>query len=74
MNIKERINIKKEYNQHNSVLEMLTLLSYFLNVTDPLITPLIFIFLSFCREKSHDNKESSHKNSKAHCESQITTR
>ena len=46
---------------------------YYQNVTDPLIIPLIFIFL-LCREKAHDNKEFSHENSKSCCESQIMTR
>ena len=34
-----------------------------LNITDSLIFPLIFFFLSW-REKAHDNKEFSHENSK----------
>ena len=46
-------------------------LSYYLNVKDPLIIPLI-IFSSCC-EKVHDNKEFSHENSKPHRESQIMT-
>ena len=33
---------------------------------------MIFIFL-FCHETAHDNKGFSRKNSKPHCESQITT-
>ena len=40
----------------------------YLNVTDPLIIPMIFIFL-FCCEKAHDNKEFNHENSKPCCES-----
>ena len=38
------------------------------NVTDPLIIPFIFTFLSCCK-KAHDNKEFSDKNSKNFCES-----
>ena len=44
--------------------------SYYLNVKDPLIIPLI-IFLS-CHEKVHDNKEFRHENSKPLHESRIT--
>ena len=44
-----------------------------LNVTDPLIFALIYIFLSR-REKTHGNKEFSQKNSKRRRESRITTR
>ena len=44
-----------------------------LNVTDPLIFALIYIFLSR-REKTHGNKEFSHKNPKRRRESRITTR
>ena len=40
----------------------------YLNVTNPLIIPLIFIFLS-CREKAHDNRELSRENSKLRHES-----
>ena len=65
----ERIKIKKEQNQHGSVLEVLRWLSYYLNVTDSLITTLIFIFSS-CHEKYHNNKQFSCENSKPHCESQ----
>ena len=50
-----------------------TLVENGLNVTDPLIFALIYIFLSR-REKTHDNKEFSHKNSKRRRESRITTR
>ena len=39
---------KKERNQHRSVLKLL----YYSNTKDPLIIPLIFIFLSCC-EKAH---------------------
>ena len=41
---------KKEHNQHGSVFKALRQLSYFVNVTDPLIIPMILIFLS-CHEK-----------------------
>ena len=47
--------------------------SYYLNVTDPLLNPLIFI--SYCyHERVHDNKEFNRGNSKPCCESQIMTR
>ena len=68
MNIMKRINIKKEHNQYSSVLQVLRLLSYYLNATDQQITQLIFIFLS-CPENSRDNKKSSPENSKPHRES-----
>ena len=55
---------EKEHNQHSSVLQ----LSYYLNVKDPLMIPLIFIFLSCC-DKAHDNKFGC-KNSKPDHESQ----
>ena len=42
------------------------------NVTDPLIIPLIFIFLS-CHEKAQDNRKFSNKNLRPCCESHITT-
>ena len=48
---------KKEHNQHRPVLKLL----YYSNTKEPLIVPLIFIFLS-CREKAHDNKEFSLEN------------
>ena len=40
------------------------ILLYYLDVTDPSIIQLIFIFLS-CHEKADDNKEFSRENSKA---------
>ena len=40
----ERINIKKEHNQHNAVFKVLRQVSYYLNFTDLWITPLIFSF------------------------------
>ena len=57
---------KNAHNQHNSVLKVLRL------IADPLITPLIFIFL-FCREKAHDSKELSRENPKRCRGSRITT-
>ena len=39
---------------------MLRLLSHYLNVTDALLIPVIFIFL-YCCKKAHDNKEFSQK-------------
>ena len=55
------------------MFKILKSLSYYLNVTDPLIIPMIFVFLS-CREKAIDNKEFSCENSKPCRESRITTR
>ena len=40
-------------------------ITFLLTVTDPLITPMLFIFLS-CYEKAHDNKEFSLENPKPH--------
>ena len=57
---------KEKYKKENYI-------SYYLNVTDSLIIPMIFIFLS-CSGKAHDNKEFSRENSKPCCESLITTR
>ena len=63
---------KKEHKQHSSLFEVLRWPSYYLNVIDPLIIPLIFIFLSCC-ENAYDNKKFSHENSKPCCESWIMT-
>ena len=63
---------KEEYHQNSSVFIVLRQLSYYLNITDPLIIPLSFTFL-FCHEKAHVNKECSRENSKPHHESQIKT-
>ena len=71
----EIINTKQEHNQHRSVFKVLKEFSYYLNVTDPLIIPFIFIFLS--RENAHGNKEFRRDNSKRRRESRksrITTR
>ena len=56
----EKISAKKEHNHHSLVFKVLRQLSNNLNVTDILIIPLIFFFLS-CREKACDNKEFSLK-------------
>ena len=48
---------KKEHNQHGSVFKALRQLSYFVNVTDPLIISMILIFLS-CHEKLMITKNS----------------
>ena len=45
---------------NSSVFKLLRLLSYYLNVTDPLIIPWIFIFLS-C-EKAHEIQNLQEKN------------
>ena len=45
---------KKHKVQQGSVFEMLRRLSYYLNVTDPLIIPIIFIFLS-CGQKANNS-------------------
>ena len=60
---------EKRNKQHSSVFKVWKWISYCLNGIDPLIIPLIFIFLPCC-EKAHDNKEFSHENSKPLCESQ----
>ena len=77
MNNTENKYKKKEQKQYNSLFKILRSLSYYLNVTDPLINPLIipliFVFLSCC-EKAHDSKEFSRENSKPRRESRITTR
>ena len=73
MNNTENKYKKKEQKQYNSLFKILRSLSYYLNVTDPLIIPLIFVFLSCC-EKAHDSKEFSRENSKPRRESRITTR
>ena len=62
--------LKQENNQNSSVFTLFWLLSYYLNITDSLIIPLIFIFFSCC-ENARNNKEFSCKNSKPCCESQI---
>ena len=54
------------------MFKVLRQLSYYLNLSDPLIIPLIFIFLSY-HEKANDNKEFSRKNSKPRRESGIMT-
>ena len=58
----ERINTRKRDTINNVQCSKCqsNFISY-LNVTDPLIIPSIFIFLS-CREKAHDNKEFSCEN------------
>ena len=58
----ERVNKKKEHNQHCSVF----------NVLRRSIANSTEFFLS-CHEKAHDNKEFRRENSKPRCESQITT-
>ena len=51
-NVVERINVQK-----------VKITFDYLNVTDSLITAMVFIFLS-CHEKAHDKKEFSCENSK----------
>ena len=63
--------MKKEHNQHSSV-KCYDNYSYYLDVTNPLIIPMIFTFLSYC-EKARDNKEFCRENSKPRRESRITT-
>ena len=71
---------KKEYNQHSSGFKVfknndqkynyVSNFDIFLDITDPLLNPLIFI--SYCyHERVNDNKEFNHGNSKPCCESQI---
>ena len=68
----ERINTRKRNTINRLEFKVLWQLSYYLNVTDPLIILLIFIFLSY-REKAHDNKRFSGENSKPCHESRIAT-
>ena len=42
-------------NISNSLMKIVTLLTYS-SVTDPLIIPMIFVFLTCC-QKAHDNKK-----------------
>ena len=70
MNNMERTNTRKTNTiQHRSVFKVLRQSS---DITDPLLIPLIFIFLSCC-EKAYDNKEFSRENSNPHSVPQITT-
>ena len=71
-NIARIITKKGTQSKQFTVQSVKVIISYYLNVTDPLIIPLIFIFLS-CREKAHDNEVFSHENSKPHRKSRITT-
>ena len=50
------------------ILSKFTEISYYLNVTDPLINPLIYISLCY-HEKVDDNKEFSHGNPEPPCKS-----
>ena len=68
----DRIITKKVTQSKQFSVQSVKVTSYYLNVTDPLIIPLIFIFLS-CREKAHDNEVFSHENLKPHRKSRITT-
>ena len=68
----DRIITKKGTQSKQFSVQSVKVTSYYLNVTDPLIIPLIFIFLSYL-EKAHDNKVFSHENLQPHCVSQITT-
>ena len=70
MNNMKRNNIKKEHNQQFTVQS--AKISFYLNATDPFITQLIFIVLSY-PEEAHDNKEVSRQNSKLRQESRSTT-
>ena len=60
-------------NQHSSVFKVFDNFHNYLNDTDPLIIPMILIFLC-CPEKAHDNKEFSREISKPCRESRIRTR
>ena len=71
-NIARIITKKGTQSKQFTVQSVKVITSYYLNVTDPLIIPLIFIFLSYL-EKAHDNKVFSHENLQPHCVSQITT-
>ena len=63
---------KQRHNHHGSVFNVFREFSYYFNINDPLIIPLVFIFLSCC-EKTHVNKELSRENLKTCHESQIMT-
>ena len=43
-------------NINNSSMKIVTLLTYYSSVTDLLIIPMIFVFLTCC-QKAHDNKK-----------------
>ena len=74
MNNIERVNTEKGRQSKQFSVQSIKIASFYLLVTDldPLIIPLIFIFLS-CHEKAHDKKVFSHENSKPRHESLITT-
>ena len=63
--------MKKEHYQYSPV-KCYDNYSYYLDVTNPLITPMIFIFLS-CRENARDNKEFCRENSQPRRQSRIKT-
>ena len=67
---KESIQENESYQKFSVQSVMITFILY-LNVTDPLIISLIFIFLPW-REKAHDNKF-CRENSKPRRESRIKT-
>ena len=52
---------EKERNQQLSVQSVMITFIFYLNVTDLLIVPLIFIFLPCC-EKAHDNNKFCREN------------
>ena len=52
---------EKERNQQLSVQSVMITFIFYLNVTDPLTVPFIFIFLPCC-EKAYDNNKFCHEN------------
>ena len=64
VNTKKRINTTKK----NTTNIVQCSKCYYLNVTDALLIPMIFSFLSY-HEKAHANEEFSRENSKPCCES-----
>ena len=59
----ERINTRKR-----KTMNIVQSWKCYLSDTNPLVIPMIFIFLS-CRKKAHDNKEFGREVSKLRCES-----
>ena len=60
VNNMERINTRKG-TQSTVQCSNIQFYFFYLNVTDPLIIPLVFIFLP-CREKAHDSNEFCREN------------
>ena len=65
----ERIDTRKGTQLTVNVQSVMITFIFYLNVTDPLIIPLIFLP---CCEKAHYSNKFCHENQKPHCELQIT--